>query len=159
MGRITVSKEVIILLIATLVLAAIPFAHDQRLFISLHVLECVLFVVLLLALKGNGRNRKSIAPSLNKKVRLALEPLGESEFDILLENAGARKIAVAKCLRQMYDMGLYDAHQIIENKPSIIQLAVSKQEAEYVAARLTDCGATVSLKSIRSGERSEKNGE
>ena len=136
----------VLIIMITIILVAILFIKNPVLNLILYIIEIILFGILLMQMMW--KHKKVIVPSLNEKVLSTIEPLSEPEFDIILENPGDNKIATTKCLRQIYNIGLHDAWLIIEHTPSLVKFAVSKQEAEYVTIRLTECGATVKIVKI-----------
>ncbi len=74
------------------------------------------------------------------------EEEAQSEFDVVLESFGEKKINVIKVVRELTALGLKDAKELVDGAPSTIKEAVSKEEAEGMKAKLEDAGATVALK-------------
>lgn len=70
----------------------------------------------------------------------------KTEFDVVLENAGASKIKVVKAVREITGLGLKDAKDLVDNAPKAIKEGVSKDEAEEIKAKLEEAGATVEVK-------------
>lgn len=70
----------------------------------------------------------------------------KTEFDVILKDAGAKKINVIKVVRQITGAGLKDAKAMVDNVPATIKEAVSKEEAEEIKKQLEEAGATVELK-------------
>ena len=70
----------------------------------------------------------------------------KTEFDVILKDAGAKKINVIKVVRQITGAGLKDAKAMVDNVPSTIKEAISKEEAEEIKKQLEEAGATVELK-------------
>jgi len=70
----------------------------------------------------------------------------KTEFDVILKDVGAKKINVIKVVRQITGAGLKDAKAMVDNAPTTIKEAVSKEEAEEVKKQLEEAGATVELK-------------
>lgn|SRR5690625_4306560 len=70
----------------------------------------------------------------------------QSEFDVVLENAGASKIKVIKVVREITGLGLKDAKDLTDAAPKEIKEGVAKEEAEEMKAKLEEAGATVELK-------------
>ena len=66
-------------------------------------------------------------------------------FEVVLIDAKTNRSAVIRCLRKLYGIGLQRAHSIIEETPNTLQTAISKREADFVAARLAGCGAKVDI--------------
>lgn len=70
----------------------------------------------------------------------------QTEFDVILANAGAKKIAVIKAVREITGLGLKDAKAMVDGAPNAIKEGVTKEEAETVKAKLEEAGAAVELK-------------
>jgi len=70
----------------------------------------------------------------------------QTEFDVILKEAGAKKIQVIKVVRELTSLGLKEAKDLVDNPPKAVKEGVSRQEAEQVKARLEEQGATVELK-------------
>ena len=70
----------------------------------------------------------------------------KSEFDIVLAEAGANKIAVIKEVRTITGLGLKEAKDLVEGAPKPIKQAVAKAEAEEMKKALETAGAKVDLK-------------
>ncbi|WP_018128441.1 50S ribosomal protein L7/L12 [Balneola vulgaris] len=70
----------------------------------------------------------------------------KTEFDVVLESAGAKKIAVIKEVRGITGLGLKEAKELVDGAPNTIKEGVSKDEAEDIKAKLEEAGATVELK-------------
>ncbi|MCF6238246.1 MAG: 50S ribosomal protein L7/L12 [Candidatus Marinimicrobia bacterium] len=70
----------------------------------------------------------------------------QTEFDVVLEGPGDKKINVIKVVRQVTSLGLKEAKEMVDSAPSKIKEAVSKDEAEALKKQLEEAGATVSLK-------------
>ena len=70
----------------------------------------------------------------------------QTEFDVILKEAGASKLAVVKLVREITGAGLKDAKGLVDNAPSPIKEGVSKDEAESLKAQLEEAGAQVELK-------------
>jgi ribosomal protein L7/L12 len=74
------------------------------------------------------------------------DPHQFTEFDVVLANAGANKIAVIKAVREITGLGLKEAKDLVEGAPKNVKEAVSKADAEEMKKKLTEAGATVELK-------------
>ncbi|AGA56513.1 MAG: 50S ribosomal protein L7/L12 [Thermobacillus sp.] len=74
------------------------------------------------------------------------EAAEQSEFDVILANAGASKINVIKVVREVTGLGLKEAKDLVDNAPKPLKEKVSKEEAESIKAKLEEAGATVELK-------------
>lgn len=70
----------------------------------------------------------------------------QTEFDVILENAGSNKIAVIKEVRAITGLGLKEAKDLTEAGGKAVKEGVSKQEADDIKAKLEAAGATVSTK-------------
>jgi len=70
----------------------------------------------------------------------------KSEYDIILESAGDKKINVIKEVKAITGLGLKEAKELVESAPKPIKLAVPKSEAEELKGKLEAAGAKVSLK-------------
>ena len=70
----------------------------------------------------------------------------KTEFDVVLKAAGANKIAVIKVVRALTGLGLKEAKEMVDGAPKILKEAVSKDEAEKIAAELKEAGAEVEIK-------------
>lgn len=71
----------------------------------------------------------------------------KTEFNVVLTEAGANKIAVIKAVREVKaGLGLVDAKKLVEGTPAVILEAVSKDEANTAKAKLEEAGAKVDVK-------------
>jgi len=70
----------------------------------------------------------------------------QSEFDVMLEAPGDKKINVIKVVRQVTSLGLKEAKELVDGAPSKIKEGISKDEAEELKKQLEEAGATVTLK-------------
>ncbi len=70
----------------------------------------------------------------------------KTEFDVVLKAAGANKIGVIKVVRALTGLGLKEAKEIVDNAPKTLKEAISKDEAEKIAAELKEAGAEVEVK-------------
>lgn len=71
---------------------------------------------------------------------------GPSEVDVILTNAGAKKIGVIKVVREITGLGLKEAKELVDGTPAPIKEKVSPEEAEELKAKLEEAGATVEVK-------------
>lgn len=77
----------------------------------------------------------------------AAAPVEEkTEFDVELTSAGDKKINVIKVVREITNLGLADAKNLVEGAPKTIKEAVSKDEAESIKKKLEEAGAKVTVK-------------
>ncbi len=70
----------------------------------------------------------------------------KSEFDVVLAEIGANKLAVIKAVKEMTGLGLGEAKALVESAPKAVKEAVAKDEAEKMKATLEAAGAKVELK-------------
>ena len=70
----------------------------------------------------------------------------KTEFDVILKNAGANKIAVIKVVRGLTGLGLKEAKEIVDGAPKTLKEGVSKEEADKIEAELKEAGAEVEIK-------------
>jgi len=69
----------------------------------------------------------------------------KTEFNVVLKDAGANKINVIKAVREVTTLGLKEAKDLVESAPVNVKEGVAKAEAESVAAKLKEAGATVEV--------------
>jgi large subunit ribosomal protein L7/L12 len=75
------------------------------------------------------------------------EPVAaQTEFDVVLEAAGANKINVIKVVRAATGLGLKEAKDAVEAAPKAVKTGISKEDAEKLKKELEDAGATVKIK-------------
>jgi large subunit ribosomal protein L7/L12 len=70
----------------------------------------------------------------------------KTEFDVVLEEAGAEKIKVIKAVREVTSLGLTEAKAFVESAPKAVKSGIPKDEAESIAKKLQEAGAKVSVK-------------
>jgi len=70
----------------------------------------------------------------------------QSEFDVILANAGDKKINVIKVVREITKLGLKEAKDLVDGAPKLVSEKVSKEEADSVKKKLEEAGATVEVK-------------
>ena len=73
-------------------------------------------------------------------------PEEKTEFNVVLKEAGANKIAVIKVVRELTALGLSEAKAMVDNAPSTIKENVSAEDAKAMEAKFKEAGATVELK-------------
>jgi large subunit ribosomal protein L7/L12 len=76
----------------------------------------------------------------------AAEVEEQSEFDVILVEAGASKINVIKVVRELTGLGLKEAKDVVDSAPKAIKERVSKEDAEALKAKLEEAGAKVEVK-------------
>ncbi len=70
----------------------------------------------------------------------------QTEFDVILQAAGATKINVIKVVRAHTGLGLKEAKDLVDGAPKPVKEAVNKDEAEKIKKELEEAGATVTVK-------------
>lgn len=70
----------------------------------------------------------------------------KTEFDVVLEAVGDKKIQVIKAVRELTPLGLKEAKDLVDSAPSAVKEGVSKEEAEAAKAKLEEAGASVQIK-------------
>ena len=70
----------------------------------------------------------------------------KTEFDVILNDAGAGKIAVIKVVRELTGLGLKEAKELVDGCPKPVKTGVSKDDAEACKAKLEEAGAKVEIK-------------
>lgn len=69
----------------------------------------------------------------------------KSEFDVILKDAGAQKVAVIKAVKEITGLGLGEAKAIVDGAPKAVKEKANKEEAEAAKKTLEEAGATVEL--------------
>lgn len=69
----------------------------------------------------------------------------QTEFDVVLEDYGAKKIQVIKTVREITGLGLKEAKALVDEAPSKVKEDLDKSEAEEIQKQLEEAGATVKL--------------
>jgi len=85
---------------------------------------------------AGGGGAAAAAPAVEEK----------TEFDVVLKEAGAKKIQVIKVVRELTGLGLKEAKDLVDGAPQTVKAGVSKDEAAQVKAKLEEQGATVEVK-------------
>jgi large subunit ribosomal protein L7/L12 len=75
----------------------------------------------------------------------AAEAETKSEYDVILKDAGAQKVAVIKAVKDVTGLGLGESKAIVDSAPKPVKEKISKDEAEEAKKALEDAGATVEL--------------
>jgi len=70
----------------------------------------------------------------------------QTEFDVILEAAGDKKIQVIKAVREATGLGLKEAKDVVDGAPKAVKEKVSKEDADQLKAKLEEAGATVNIK-------------
>ena len=76
----------------------------------------------------------------------AVEVEEKTEFDVELTAVGSEKIKVIKVVREITSLGLKEAKDLVDGAPRMVKEQIQKDEAELIKKKLTDVGATVTLK-------------
>jgi large subunit ribosomal protein L7/L12 len=87
------------------------------------------------------------APAAAAPAAAAAAPAAEqTEFDVILAEAGPEKIKVIKAVRELTSLGLTEAKAFVESAPKAVKEGVPKDEAEAVKAKLEEVGAKVEIR-------------
>jgi large subunit ribosomal protein L7/L12 len=86
---------------------------------------------------GGGGGGAAAAPAVVEE---------KTEFDVVLKEAGAKKIQVIKVVRELTGLGLKEAKDLVDGAPQAVKSGVSKDEAAAVKAKLEEQGAVVEVK-------------
>jgi large subunit ribosomal protein L7/L12 len=70
----------------------------------------------------------------------------QTEFTVTLTEAGANKIGVIKAVREVTNLGLKEAKDLVDGAPKVVKDGVSKADAENIKKKLTEAGAKVDVK-------------
>ena len=70
----------------------------------------------------------------------------QTEFDVVLKDAGGKKIQVIKVVRELTGLGLKEAKDMVDGAPQTVKSGVSKDEAAQIKAKLEEQGAAVEVK-------------
>lgn len=70
----------------------------------------------------------------------------QTEFTVVLKDAGANKINVIRVVRELTSLGLKESKDLVEGAPKNVKEGVSKEEAQSAKAKLVEAGATVEIK-------------
>ena len=73
-------------------------------------------------------------------------PEEQTQFDVVLESFGDKKIQVIKVVRSLTSLGLKEAKELVEAHPKAIKEGVTKEEAEKIKADIEEAGGAVSIK-------------
>lgn len=80
-------------------------------------------------------------------------PVGEAkkeeektEFSVILKSVGTNKLNVIKVLREVTNLGLKEAKELVESAPKPVKEGITKEEAEAIKAKFESAGATVEIK-------------
>ncbi len=70
----------------------------------------------------------------------------KTEFDVVLKSVGAKKINVIKVVREVTDLGLKEAKELVDKAPGEIKKGISKEECEEIKKKFEEAGAEVEIK-------------
>jgi large subunit ribosomal protein L7/L12 len=70
----------------------------------------------------------------------------KTEFAVVLKDVGANKINVIKAVREVTNLGLKEAKDLVDGAPKTVKEGISKEEAENIKKKFTEAGATVEVK-------------
>ncbi len=70
----------------------------------------------------------------------------QTEFDVILKEAGEKKVNVIKAVRELTGLGLKEAKDLVDGAPSTVKEGANKADADAAKAKLEEAGATVELK-------------
>ncbi len=79
-------------------------------------------------------------------VGVAEEVVEQTEFEVVLDSFGAKKIQVIKVIREITGLGLKEAKEMVDKAPNTVKEAVEKDEAEEIKSKLEAVGASVTVK-------------
>jgi large subunit ribosomal protein L7/L12 len=115
---------------------------------GLTLLEASQLVKLLEEKLGVSAAAASVAAAPAAGGGAAAAPAAEekTEFNVILTAAGANKINVIKAVREVTNLGLKEAKDLVDGAPKAIKEGVNKEEAETIRKKFTDAGATVEVK-------------
>lgn len=69
----------------------------------------------------------------------------KSSFNIILKDAGSNKIGVIKVVREITELGLKEAKDLVDSAPQTVKESVAKEDAEQIKAKFEEAGATIEL--------------
>ena len=70
----------------------------------------------------------------------------KTDFDVILKSVGAKKINVIKAVREVTDLGLKEAKEVVDKAPGTVKEGVSKEDAEEIKKKFEEAGAEVEIK-------------
>ena len=76
----------------------------------------------------------------------AAAAVAQTEFTVILANAGSNKIQVIKAIREITNLGLKEAKDLVDGAPKEIKAGVSKDDAESIKKKVAEAGGTVEIK-------------
>jgi large subunit ribosomal protein L7/L12 len=70
----------------------------------------------------------------------------KTEFNVILTGAGTNKIQVIKAIREITNLGLKEAKDLVDGAPKEVKAGVSKEDADEIKKKITEAGGTVEIK-------------
>jgi large subunit ribosomal protein L7/L12 len=70
----------------------------------------------------------------------------KSEYEVVLKEIGEQKMTVIKAIKDILGLGLKESKELVDAAPKTVKTGISKEEADEIAKKLQDAGATVELK-------------
>ena len=93
-----------------------------------------------------GVSAASNAPIVSNAAGLPDEAEEKSTFDVELKEAGGQKIAVIKVVRELTNLSLKEAKDLVDGAPKVVKAGVAKAEAEEIKSKLEAAGAAAEIK-------------
>lgn len=87
-----------------------------------------------------------VAAAVPVSAEAGAEEEEKTSFTVELKDAGSNKIGAIKAVREVTELGLKEAKDLVEGAPKVVKENVPKEEAEAMKKKLEDAGATVELK-------------
>jgi large subunit ribosomal protein L7/L12 len=87
----------------------------------------------------------AVAAASGAPVAAAAAAEEKTEFNVILENAGANKIAVIKVVRELTNLGLKESKDLVEGAPKPVKEGINKDDAASAKKKLEEAGATVKI--------------
>ncbi|HXI59669.1 MAG TPA: 50S ribosomal protein L7/L12 [Polyangia bacterium] len=88
----------------------------------------------------------AVAAAAGPAAAAAAPAAEQTEFTVTLTDAGANKIGVIKAVREVTNLGLKEAKDLVDGAPKVVKDGVSKADAETIKKKLTEAGAKVDVK-------------
>ena len=85
-------------------------------------------------------------PAAGGAAPAAEKPAEQTEFTVVLTGAGANKIGVIKVVRELTNLGLKEAKDLVDGVPKELKVGVGKDEAETIKKKIAEAGGTVEVK-------------
>jgi large subunit ribosomal protein L7/L12 len=92
---------------------------------------------------GSGGGRRRGSPAAAAGAAPAAE---QTEFTVTLKDAGGNKIGVIKAVREVTNLGLKEAKDLVDGAPKVVKEGVSKADADTIKKKLEEAGAKVEIK-------------